>query len=192
MKNNNKFFFISFIPALAYWYLEANYDLKTALVGGVGLAIVEISVEKILFKHVHKIALFNFYLIALLGGIAYLGDDGIWYRLQPFFTGLVMSVFLFYQKLKNRSFMLETLKEMGSSTPIPSYIMMRMEFHLAIFLLCYGCFMGVIAFKGSSDQWIFFKTAGFYIVAFIFLLFEVLLMRRDLKKQVHNYGKSNN
>lgn len=182
MDKQNKFFFISFIPALAYWYLEANYDLKIALIGGVALAIIEISVEKLLFKKVHKIALLNFYLILILGGIAYLGEDGVWYRLQPFFTGVMMSGFLFYQKIRNRSFMLETLKEMGNPPPIPDFIMMRMEFHMAMFLLLYGVFMGVIAIWGNSDQWIFFKTAGFYIATFIFLGFEMFLMRKDLKK----------
>lgn len=182
MDKQNKFFFISFIPALAYWYLESNYDLKTALIGGVSLAIIEIIAEKILFKKIHKIALLNFYLIVFLGGIAFLGEDGVWYRLQPFFTGIVMSAFLFYQKLKNRSFMLITMKEIGNTPLIPDFIMIRIEFHMAIFLLLYGVFMGGIAIWGSSDQWIFFKTIGFYIATFIFFIFEMILMRKDIRK----------
>lgn len=184
MNKQNKFFFISFIPAIAYWYLEANYDLKTALIGGVGLAIVEISFEKIYFKHVHKISLFNFYLILILGSIAFVGNDGIWYKLQPFFTGFFTSMFLFYQKYKKKSFLMETLIEMGKVPPIPAEFMQRMELHLAIFMLSYGSFMAIVAFTMNTDQWLFFKTAGFYLASFIFFGFEMFSMKKKLQNKM--------
>lgn len=181
MSKQNRFFFISFLPAIAYWYLEANYDLKTALIGGVGLAILELSFEKFILKHVHKISLFNFYLILFLGLIAYLGDDGVWYKLQPFFTGLVMGSFLIYKKIRNQSFMMETMKEMGNVPPVPPKVMKQMEFHMAIFLLLYGCFMAAVTFTMTTEQWLFFKTAGFYIATAIFFIFEMILIRKSLR-----------
>ncbi len=90
MGNNKPFFFLSFLPAIAYWYLESNYDLQTALIGGLVLATVEILLEKIFTKHVHAISKFNFYLVVVLGGIAFIGQEGIWFKLQPFFTGVLM------------------------------------------------------------------------------------------------------
>ena len=182
MSKQNRFFFISFIPALAYWYLEANYDLKIALIGGVGLAILEISFEKFILKHVHKISLFNFYLILFLGLIAYLGNDGVWYKLQPFFTGLVMGSFLIFKKIRNQSFMLETMIEMGNVPPTSPQVIKKMEFHMAIFLLLYGCFMAVVTFTMTTEQWLFFKTIGFYIATAVFLIIEMILIRKSLKE----------
>tara|TARA_B100001971_G_scaffold215192_1_gene259899 strand:- start:153102 stop:153662 length:561 start_codon:yes stop_codon:yes gene_type:complete len=182
MDKQNKFFIISFLPALAYWYLEANYDLKIALIGGVGLAILEISFEKFFLKHVHKISLFNFYLIVFLGLIAFIGNDGIWYKLQPFFTGLAMSGFLFYKKIKNTSFMQEMMTEFGNEPVLSDEAMKKMEFHMAIFLLVYGCFMAAVAITMTTDQWIFFKTIGFYIASAVFFLIEMVIIRKEIIK----------
>jgi intracellular septation protein len=66
---NKNLFLISFLPAVAYWYLESNYDLKTALIGGIILGVAEILFEKFFIGHVHTISKFNFYLILLLGGV---------------------------------------------------------------------------------------------------------------------------
>jgi len=183
MEKQNKFFFISFIPAIAYWYLEANYDLKVALIGGVGLAILEVSFEKLYFKHVHKISLFNFYLITILGLIAYLGNDGIWYKLQPFFTGFFTSVFLLFQRFKGKSFLIDSMIEMGKVPPIPPQFMKKMELHLALFMLLYGSFMALVAMTMSTERWLFFKTVGFYIASAFFFGFEMIMMRKSLKKE---------
>ncbi len=180
MNKSNKYIWFSFLPAIAYWYLEANYDLKTALVGGLILAVLEMLVEKIFTKHIHTISKVNFFLILILGGIAFVAADGIWFKLQPAFTGVLMGSYILYRVVKDDSLMLQMMKEMNQ-TNIPDGLIQFMEKNMAIFLLAYGLFMGVIAITTSTDTWLFFKTGGFYIATFIFFIIQMLYIRRKAR-----------
>lgn len=182
---SKNFFLISFLPALAYWYLEENYPLRVALSAGMVLAIVEIAAEKYFTKHVHTISKFNFFLILFLGGISLLGDEGIWFKLQPFFTGLGMSGFMGYRLWKGEGMFLEMMKTLKNPDQIlPEGILKKMEIHAIIFFLSYGFFMAYVAFELSTDQWLFFKTAGLYIVFFVFLIFEFFYIRIQIKRMM--------
>lgn len=181
MKSQKHFFLISFLPAIAYWYLEENYSLQIALIGGLILASLEISLEWIFTKHVHTISKFNFYLILILGSIALIGSEGIWFKLQPCFTGVLMGGYLLYRYLKDESMLFDMMKDLNSQTP-PKPLVEFMERNLSIFLIIYGLFMGIIAFKGSTDQWLFFKTIGFYIASFFFFITQLVYVRLKIKK----------
>lgn len=177
MNKQNKFFIISFIPAIAYWYLEVNYTLQIALIGGLILSILEITLEKIFTKHVHKISKLNFILIAFLGGISLLGNDGIWFKLQPFFTGLALGGYFIYKKIKNESLMIEMSKEMGNDQ-MPEKMIKDMEFHMGLFVLVYGFFMAVIALTQETSIWLFWKTGGFYICMIVFFIIDILILKK--------------
>lgn len=183
MQNQKQFFLISFLPAIAYWYLEENYNLKIALIGGTLLALLEITLEKIFTKHVHSISKFNFYLIVVLGAIAFIGDEGIWFKLQPFFTGILMGSYLLIRVLKNNGLLIETMQSMGREVP-DTESFKRLERDLSLFLIAYGIFMAFVAFFMTTSQWTFFKTIGFYISSFVFFGLEIFLMRRSLKKKL--------
>jgi intracellular septation protein len=178
-KSNKAFFLFSFLPAIAYWYLEENYPLRIAVTGGLILAVLEIAIEKIFTKHVHALSKFNFFLILGLGGISLLGEDGLWFKLQPFFTGLVLSIYLFYKLKKSDGLFVEMLSEMHPDQKPNPVFFRRLERDLALFLLSYGFFMGAIALWGTTDQWLFFKTIGFYLCAGGFFVVELFLLKRQ-------------
>ncbi len=106
-KNSKHFFLISFLPALAYWYLEENYSLEVALTGGILLSVIEMLLEKIFTKHIHTLSKFNFALILGLGSLSLLASEGIWFKLQPFFTGVVMGGYLLFRNLRGKSLITE-------------------------------------------------------------------------------------
>ena len=176
MKNNNKFLWASFLPAFAYWYLEANYDLRIALAGGLILAVLEMSLEWIFTKHIHTISKLNFYLILILGGIAFIADEGIWFKLQPAFTGVIMGSYMAYRIFSKNSLMLQMMQEMNN-TNLPEKFVLFLERNMSVFMLCYGIFMIPVALYLSTDQWLFFKTGGFYIVTFIFFVSQFVYLK---------------
>ncbi len=180
---NSNLFLISFLPALAYWYLESNYDLKTALIGGIILGIAEILFEKIFVGHVHTISKFNFYLILLLGGVAFLGDDGVWFKLQPAFTGIGIGFFLFYRRYVGKSLLVEmmTLMQDERRPGLPPEILSLLEKHMSYFFVLYGLLMGYLAIYSDTGHWLFFKTAGFYLAFFVFFIIEILMIRKKIK-----------
>ena len=100
VKLGRSFFLVSFLPAILYWYLEAHYPVRTALIGGLTLSVIELSIEYFWTKEIHALSKFNFILIAVLGGLSLSANEGVWFKLQPFFTGIFMSCFMFYQLKK--------------------------------------------------------------------------------------------
>ena len=180
-KISKNFFLISFLPAIAYWYLEENYPLRIAILGGLFLAILEIIFEKIYTKHVHTMSKFNFFLILFLGALSLIGDEGIWFRLQPTFTGVGISVFLTYRLFKGDGMLWEMMESMNQKNTPPKFIMKDMEKHIACLFFIYGIFMAFIAVYSTTDLWLFWKTIGFYIVFILFMIVEMFWMKQQIK-----------
>lgn len=189
---SKSFFLISFLPAIAYWYLEAYYPVRVAVTGGLIMAVLEIALEYFFTKHVHSISKFNFFLILVLGGLSLLDDKGIWFKLQPFFTGVVMGGYLLYKIHSGVGLFLEMMRATNPEKQLPEEMMKRLERDLAYFMIVYGIFMGFIALYGNqftketneelwklwTNRWVFFKTVGFYIAFFLFMVVEFILMRK--------------
>lgn len=168
--------------------METKYPIKIAIAGGVGLALLEITVEKLLLKHVHKLSQFNFFLLLFLGALSFLGEEGLWFKLQPFFTGQILGGVLIYHLLKGKGLMFEMMESMGKAE-IPEPLFRMLEWHMTILLMAYGVFMGSLAIWAETSTWAFFKTIGFYIVFAIFMLVEMLLMRRKLRQMAEFEAK---
>jgi intracellular septation protein len=180
--SQKNFFLISFLPAIAYWYLEENYPIRIAITGGLILAILEISFEHFYTKHIHTLSKFNFFLILILGGISLLGEDGLWFKLQPAFTGVAIGGFMIFRLWKGQGMMWEMMESMPNKTPMPAFIIQSLEKHMVLLFMGYGFFMVFVALKLTTDEWLFFKTLGFYIVCGVFFLFEMIYLRLTVKK----------
>jgi intracellular septation protein len=179
MKKNASmpFFLLSFIPAVGYWLLETYFSLEVALTGGIALGLIEIITEKIYSGRVHTLSKLNISLIFFLGGISLLAREGIWFKLQPTITGISLFIFLLVQKWKGKSFMVEMLEDFNQKPPLPLPVYKILEWHLALFLLAFAIFMGVIAFYEKTSVWLFWKTGGFYLAFFVFMIFELFFLR---------------
>lgn len=179
---NPPYFLLSFIPAVAYWFLETYFTLEIALIGGIVLGVLEMIFEKKFTGHVHTLSKLNLSLVVVLGGISLIAKEGIWFKLQPTLTGIAVSSFLFYHKFKGRSIMYEMLQDMKQKPPFPLEIYRIIEVHMCFFLLGFAIFMGHIAINETTATWLFWKTAGFYIVFGAFMVFEMLYLRWRIKK----------
>lgn len=182
MQNASKpYFLLSFLPALAYWYLETYYSLEVALVGGILLGMIEMALEKKFTGHVHTLSKLNIALIVILGGVSLIAKEGVWFKLQPTFTGLSLASFLVYKKIKKQSLMVEMLRDMKQRPPLPENVYKLMEWHICLFLIAFAAFMGHIALNETTATWLFWKTGGFYIAFGGFMVVEMIFLRFYLK-----------
>jgi intracellular septation protein len=178
------YFLLSFIPAVAYWLLESYSTLEIALIGGMVLGIIEMSAEKWFTGHVHSLSKVNIFLIVVLGSISLYAKEGVWFKLQPTFTGVGISSFLIFKKIKGHSLLLAMLKDLKQTPPLPEFIYLKMEWHLTLFLIGFALFMAKVAIWDSTDSWIFWKTAGFYLAFGGFLIVELVYIRRLLRGKI--------
>jgi intracellular septation protein len=175
------YFLLSFLPALAYWLLETYSTLEVALMGGILLGIIEMIFEKYFTGHVHTLSKVNLSLIVVLGGISLLAKEGVWFRLQPTFTGIGISSFLIFKKIQGHSLLLDMLKDMGQVPPLPEVVYKMMEWHMTLFLLVFAAFMAKVAIYDSTATWLFWKTGGFYIAFGGFMLIEMFYLKFYLR-----------
>lgn len=182
-KKSNNFFLISFLPAILYWYLESQYPVKTALIGGIALSVAEILFEKFYSGRVHQLSKFNFFLIIALGGFSLMEENGIWFKLQPSLSLWAVAVYMGLKLRKGKGFFKEMMEEMRPDTPQPpDFIMKSMERNMVIMFACYGILMGVLALWFPTSIWVFFKTAGLFVVMGIFLVIQMVLNKRAIKR----------
>lgn len=177
------YFLLSFIPAVAYWLLETYTTLEIALIGGIILGIIEMILEKYFTGHVHTLSKVNISLIVILGVISLMAKEGVWFRLQPTFTGVGIAGFLIYKKMQGHSLMLDLIKDMGQVPPLSDETYKMMEWHITLFLLAFAAFMAKVAVYDSTGTWIFWKTGGFYIAFGGFMVLEMIYLRFVLRRR---------
>jgi intracellular septation protein len=183
-KRSSLMHWLSFLPALAYWWLEETQPLEIALSVGLGLAVLEVSLEKFLNGHVHSLSKLNFGIILVLGTLALVAKEGILFKLQPTFTGFICGFYLVFNQFRGRVFLVESMKEMGKSWPFPEEWIKDFERHLIGFMFLYGSFMAYWSFFGTTAQWAFWKTVGQYISFGLFMVAEFWWLRRRVKRGV--------
>lgn len=176
------YFLLSFIPAVAYWLLETYSTLEIALIGGVILGILEMGFEKYFTGHIHTLSKLNVSLIVGLGGIALIAQEGIWFKLQPTLTGLAVASFLLFKKFKKQSLMIQMLTDFKQPLPLPAEAYHKIEWHMCLFLILFAAFMARVAIAEPTATWLFWKTAGFYIVFGVFMVLEMLYLRWFLRR----------
>lgn len=182
-KGGKNIFLISFLPAILYWYLETKYPVKIALIGGIILSVVEIIFEKLYYGHVHQLSKFNFLLIIFLGGFSLMEENGIWFKLQPSLSMWAVAIYMIYKLRKGTGFFKEMMVEINPEGPRPpDSVLLSMERNVVILFVFYGILMFVLALWFSTSLWVFFKTAGFFIIMAIFLVVQVLLNRRAMTR----------
>ncbi len=177
------YFLLSFIPAVAYWLLETYSTLEIALAGGIILGVIEMILEKYFTGSVHTLSKVNIVLIVILGVISLIAKEGVWFRLQPTFTGIGISGFLIYKKMKGHSLMLDMLKDMGQVPPLSENTYKIMEWHMTLFLLLFATFMAKVAVYDTTATWLFWKTGGFYIAFGAFMVLEMVYLRFVLRRK---------
>lgn len=189
-QSKSNIFLISFLPAVLYWYLETKYPVKIALIGGIALSIAEIIFEKFYTGHVHQLSKFNFFLILFLGGFSLMEENGIWFKLQPSLSLWAVAAYMAYKLKKGTGFMKEMMMDMNPDGPRPpDVIMLQMERNLVILFFLYGILMGILAIWFHTSYWVFFKTAGLFIILGIFMVFQGFWNRRTMRKLQEELSK---
>ena len=182
-KKSNNLFLISFLPAILYWYLESQYPVKTALIGGIALSVAEVLFERFYSGHVHQLSKFNFFLIVALGGFSLFEENGIWFKLQPSLSLWAVAIYMGLKLKNGKGFFKEMMMEMRpDAVHPPDFIMKSMEKNMVIMFIFYGILMGILAIWFPTSVWVFFKTAGLFIVMGIFMVIQMVINKRAIQK----------
>lgn len=181
--------FAAFLPLLVFWAVEEFWGLKAALIVGCITAVLEIAWEKFVRKHVSFLTLASNGLVLGLGGVSFLMDSGIAFKIQPMVMELAMAFFMIGLRFKtSEPFMLRMFREAPALDPVkrdqllalPGFTgrLRSMDNTFIGFLTVHGLAVGAAAIWGSTRQWILLKGVLFYVLMLVVFL---PFMRRPRK-----------
>jgi len=74
------------------------------------------------------------------------------------------------------------LDGMGKSNRPPAFIVRAMEVQITYLFIVYGFLMAILAIWFATSTWVFFKTAGLYIILAIFMGAQLYLNKKRMRQ----------
>ncbi|MBP5295830.1 MAG: septation protein IspZ [Bacteriovoracaceae bacterium] len=177
------FALFSFLPAVGYAILDWYYPPHIAAAVGLGLGVVELSLEKLITHHLHALSKINFSLLFLLGLITLYARDGFLFKLQPALGALGLAGILLGWRWRKKSLIQTLLAEFPCTKTaqanlrlVPTILWQVWERDLIIFMLGYAGVMFILAHY-NARWWALGKTVGLYIATALWGIGEIWLFR---------------
>ena len=180
-----KKFLPGLLPLVVYILADEIWGTTTGLIVAIVFGIIQLIYTYIKVKALDKFTMLDTFLIIILGGISYLLENDIFFKLKPALIGAILCIILglsAFSRLNIFALMSkryldgmeikdEQLKQFNRSIKILFFIF---SFHTL--LVIYS------AFYMSKEAWAFISTALFYILFVLYFLFELLSKRMQTRK----------
>jgi intracellular septation protein len=178
------FFFGGVLPIVAFTVIEDQYGPLWGTVAGMIFGIGEIVYEKIRFGSVNRITWIGNLMILGLGGISIVSQDGVWFKMQPALFEAFFALLLWGSLITKKSFLVMMAEKQGK--PIPDVIkplMNALTLRLGFFFAVHAAVATWAALYWTTAQWALLKGAGLAITFVLYLGFEVLWLRFQIKRK---------
>lgn len=178
------------VPIVIFTVLESYYGTLVGLIAAMVFGIGEIAFEYIREKKVSAITIGANSLILILGAISLFSQEGIWFKLQPAIMEAVFAALLVGSFLMKRPFLVLMAEKQNLWANVPPQVRPILEkrfggltFRLGIFFALHAGLATWAAFYWSTAAWAILKGVGFTASMVVYLLIEMVLLRkRALKK----------
>jgi isopentenyldiphosphate isomerase/intracellular septation protein A len=172
----------SLFPLIVFILVDEIYGTSAGLIVAVGFGIAQLFFTYFKDKVFDKFTLFDTALIVILGGISYLLENDIFFKLKPALVGAILCILLgvsafskfnVFTLMSKRyfegiNFNDEQVKQLNRSIKTLFFIF---SFHTLLVLYS--------AFFMSKEVWAFISTALFYMLFGVYFVYE--LLRNQIK-----------
>jgi intracellular septation protein len=169
------------LPIVAFTLIDSYGGPLWGTIAGMTFGIGEIIYEKVSLKKVSNITWISNLMILGLGVISILSDDGVWFKLQPAllegFFALFLWASLFFKK--NLLAMMAE-KQMPQVPELLEKRLKGLTLRLGFFFAGHALLATWAAISWSTLAWAALKGVGFMGSAVIYMLIEVLFLRRSV------------
>jgi intracellular septation protein A len=187
-----KLLFLGLVPVVIFWFVEDKFGTVWGLIAAMVWAVGECVYEYLKFHKVEGLTLFSTGLVLVLGGVGALLDKSILFKFQPVIMEFVFAGVLVWGGRKGEPLLLKMAKKskpevFGSMKPevlnLQTVQMQRMTRNLIFVLLGHGILLSVVAVRGTTGQWAFWKGVGFNVLLLFWAAIEFLRMRAIAKNR---------
>ncbi len=179
------------LPIVVFTIIEEYYGTMWGLVSGMALGGCELLVEWRRQGRVQAITWIANGLLLGLGCFSLLTAAGIWFKLQPAIMEGILSLIFVGSVLVGHPFLvwLAIKQNLFTGAPQEVHSLLKEEFsrltvRIGIFFGIHSALATYAAFYWSTRSWALLKGIGFTLSLIIYMLLEVLFMRRRIRSRV--------
>lgn len=175
---------LTLLPLVIFVVVDAKKDLKTGVWSAIGMAALTTAGFCWMIGEVEWEAVLIFILMSITGLLSIKKNEPIYFKLQPFITGMGTVLFLSYFQFFDEPFFIKYLPKMqhlldssareALANPVVLETMVKVNLLMIVWSFVHAVIMGVAAFKWSNKVWITLKVLGLpfvLVMSFISLLF---------------------
>lgn len=176
-------FFAGLLPLIAFTVIEDQYGTVAGLIAGMIFGVGEIAWELFKYRRVNRMTWVGNGMLLVLGGISLISNEGIWFKLQPALMEALFAFFLLGSLIFKKNLIAYIAEKQGQTLPEQVKARMTgMTFRMGLFFLFHAVLATYAAFYWSTSAWAILKGVGFTLSFILYMIIEVLWMRRSLGK----------
>jgi len=177
-------------PVLLFTVIEMYYGTLAGLVCGMIFGAAEIAYEYFRYKKVSAITLGANALILVLGAVSLISTEGLWFKLQPAIMEAIFAILLIGSVALKKPFLVLMANKQNiwknvqaDARPFLEKRFSGLTLRLGFFFLIHAIIATCAAFCWPTAAWALLKGVGFTVSFLIYMLIEVLVLRRQPRKE---------
>jgi intracellular septation protein len=168
---------------VAYTVIEMQYGLFWGVVAGMALGAGEIAWE--IFRR-RKVSAFTWAgnaFVLVLGAIALLTQEGIWFRLQPAIFEAILAAAFFVSAALGKPLLVVLVESQGLALhPVARDAFRGITLRLGLFFLLHTALAVWAALAWSTAAWVLLKGVGLTLSLLLYMGAEFYFLRARLRK----------
>lgn len=142
--------------------------------------LVSLTISWRLTRHLPRMAVFTAVIVGVFGGLTLWLQDATFIKMKPTIISLVFAGVLGFGLLRGRALLREL---MGEQMPLTDAGWLIFTRRWIVFFLAMAALNELVWRSQPTETWVAFKTFGYLPLTFLFLAFQVPLLRRHALEQ---------
>lgn len=175
------------LPVIAFTVIDEYGGPIWGVVAGMVFGVGEILWEKWTIGKVETMTWIGNGMLIVLGGVSFVTQSGVWFKLQPAILEAVMGLGMVGSVVLGKPFLLLMSRKQGVFNQIPPPFQPVMEramsgftLRVGLFFLAHAAIAGWAAVYWSTRAWAALKGIGFTGTFILYMVAEAWLLRRKM------------
>lgn len=178
------FFFAGLLPVIAFTIIEEKYGVVAGLIAGMVFGGGEIIYELVRYRKVAMMTWFGNGLLLALGAVSLIFNEGLWFKLQPALVEGAFALALWGSCLKKKPLLVWLGEKQGQQfPPLVRERLAGVTFRVGLFFAIHTGLAVWAALYWDTTEWALLKGVGLTVSFVVYLVAEMLWLRRSLTKQ---------
>ena len=169
-------FIADFGPLLIFFIYYKKFGMTEAILPLIIATIVATGILYFVEKKIPKVPIISAVIVSLFGGLTLYFDNKIFFYMKPTIVNLLFAVVLFFGSFFLKKNLLKSLLESSIQLEERGWELLNKRWMIFFIFLA---FLNEIVWRTQTeDFWVKFKVFGIIPITFIFMIFQINLIKK--------------